>query len=275
MTDSGETPVKTSKGAVPPLSVARVLQIIETLSSEDGPVSLARLSRTLNAPKSSLVSLLRGLADMNFIIASHGAFRLGPRSFELGSALVRSVQRMHVSNAIREGMHELNRETGETVLYAVLTGGDDAAMTYGDIVETRHSVRVAVSVGEQRPLYCTAGGRMLLAGRSDEEVLRYLDRALPEKLTGKTETDRDRLLAAVREARESEVARVSDELIEGVSAVASPVRDASGAMRGVLIVSTPTNRISGGDGRLGAVTRDAARNISRNLGYRDRTAGKD
>jgi DNA-binding IclR family transcriptional regulator len=262
--DKDEGPRRT----VAPLSVARVLQIIETLSTEDGPVGLARLSRALGVPKSSLVSLLRGLSDMNYVIAANGAFRLGPRSFELGSALVRAVQRIHVSDAIRDGMRELNVQTGETVLYAVISGEDGLSMTYGDIIETRQPVRVAVTIGEHRPLYCTAGGRMLLAARSDAEVLAYLARAKPEKLTENTETDPARLLKAVQDARRDEVAQVSDELIVGVCGIASPVRDVSGAMRGVLIVSTPTTRIADGDNRLAELTRESARAISRSLGYR-------
>lgn len=264
------TALREPKGTTAPLSVARVLQIIETLAASDEPVTLAQLSRMLGAPKTSLISLLHGMSQMNFVIGSAGSFRLGPRSYELGAALNNSIQRMHHSDVLRAGMRDLARETGETVLFAVLTG---TTMTYGDIVETRHSVRVAVAVGEQRPLYCTAGGRMLLADRSDEEVLRYLDGIRADRMTASTITDRQALLEAVREARRDQVARVSDEAIDGVTGIASPIRDASGTMRSVLIVSLPTGRLADGDEQLIAQVRHAARAISFSLGYRDQIAG--
>jgi DNA-binding IclR family transcriptional regulator len=262
------TPPQQKKGLTAPLSVARVLQIVETLAAVDEPVSLATLSRKLGAPKSSLISLLHGLGEMNYVIGSSGWFRLGPRAYELGADLRNSMQRMHIFDELRDGMRKLNRETGETVLYGVLSGSDANLMAYGDIVETRHQVRVAVTIGEQRPLYCTAGGRMLLADRSDAEVMRYLEGITPEKLTPSTLTDRKQLLAAVQRARADGVARVSDELIDGVTGIASPVRDATGAMRGVLIVSPPTSRFSDGE-ELVDQTRDAARAISFKLGYRE------
>jgi DNA-binding IclR family transcriptional regulator len=43
-------------------------------------------------------------------------------------------------------------------------------MTYVDVIDSRNAVRFTVSVGDRRPLYCTAGGRVLLAAGSDDEL---------------------------------------------------------------------------------------------------------
>ena len=148
-----------SERSIAPQSVTRVLQILDVLSAAERPVGLAELSRTLNTPKSSLAALLRGLVESGFVIASDSTYRLGARAFGLGSALVEARRRLQTSDIIREGMHNLNLRSGETVLFAVQDDDDAGTMTYVDMVESRTAIRFSVKIGDRRPLYCTAGGR--------------------------------------------------------------------------------------------------------------------
>jgi IclR family acetate operon transcriptional repressor len=76
------------RGGQSPQSVTRVIRILEALCISPGPMSLADLARALDAPKSSLAALLRGLAEEDFVIGVDGAWRLGPGAFGLGSALL-------------------------------------------------------------------------------------------------------------------------------------------------------------------------------------------
>src|ERR1700756_2561096 len=127
--------------SIAPQSVTRVLQILDSLSAADRPISLAELSRSLNTPKSSLAALLRGLADTNFVVYSEGAYQLGGAAFGLGSALVEARRRFQTSDVIRHGMQQLNSQCGETVLFAVLNHDDAQTMTYVDMVESRNTIR--------------------------------------------------------------------------------------------------------------------------------------
>lgn len=256
------------KRAGGPLSVARVLQILGVLSRSEEPLSLAQLARRLEAPKTSLIGLLRSLADLNFVIFADGVYRLGGASFELASAVMASRQQQHMSEAIREGMRELNKRSGETVLYAILNYDDPDMMTYLDIVESRGAIRISVTIGDRSPLYCTAGGRVLLADMSDAEVRAYLERAEIKPLNQMTEVQRPVLLRTIEQARVDGVSTVCDEVIEGVTGMASPVRDSSGAVIGTLIIAGPTARMRDHDEELAEVVREAAQTISRNLGHR-------
>ncbi len=250
-----------------PLSVARVLQILGALSRSEEPLSLAELSRRLDAPKTSLVGLLRSLADLNFVVFADGAYRLGGASFELAGAVMASRQQQHMSEAIRMGMRELNKRSGETVLYAVLNDDDPDMMMYVDIVESRGAIRISVTVGDRSPLYCTAGGRVLLAGMPNEAVRAYLERANIKPLNQTTEIKRSALLQSVEQARADGVATVRDEVIQGVTGMAAPVRGSSGTTIGALIIAGPTARILDHDEELAEVVRRAAEAISLDLGY--------
>jgi len=252
-----------------PQSVTRVIHILEALCASPSPVSLADLSRALSTPKSSLAALLRGLALADLVVASDGAYRLGPGAFGLGSALLEARRRLQSSDLVREGMRRLADRSGETVLFAVRDEDADT-LTYVEVVESHNAVRFAVSAGDRRPLYCTAGGRVLLAADAEEDLRRYFKRLKPQRLTARTETDKRKLADAVAAARESGVAQTVDQAADGAIGTASAIRDATGTVKGALIVAAPSSRSQARDHRLARLVLEEATAISRSLGHRSK-----
>ena len=250
-----------------PQSVTRVIQILEALCASTEPLSLAHLSRVLGAPKSSVAALLRGLAEADFVVAAEGTYRLGPSAFGLGSALLEARRRLQSSDLVREGMRRLVGRSGETVLFAVRDSGEET-LTYVDVIESRNAVRFAVSVGDRRPLYCTAGGRVLLASIPEEDLRRYLSKLKPQQLTVNTEIDKRRLAEAIAAAREGGVAQTVDQASDGVTGTASVIRDATGSVIGALIVAAPSSRLKERGAQLAVLVREEAATISRSLGHR-------
>jgi DNA-binding IclR family transcriptional regulator len=250
-----------------PQSVTRVIRILEALCASPRPVSLADLSRILNTPKSSLAALLRGLAEEDFVVVGEGVYRLGPGAYGLGSALMEARRRLQSPDLVRDGMRRLAERSKETVLFAV-PDRDGDTITYVDVIESRAAVRFAVSVGDRRPLYCTAGGRALLAAAPEEELRAYLKRLKPESRTPETETDRRRLAEAIGEARRSGVAQTVDQASEGVTGTASVIHDAAGRVLGALVVAAPSSRLQDRRAALARLVREEAAQVSRTLGYR-------
>jgi DNA-binding IclR family transcriptional regulator len=249
-----------------------VIRILEALCASPSPISLAELTRALDAPKSSIAALLRGLAEAEVVSFSEGAYRLGPGGFGLGSALLEARRRLQSSDLVREGMRRLADRSRETVLFAVRDTGAEtmtvSTMTYVDVIESRNSVRFAVSAGDRRPLYCTAGGRALLATLAEKDLRRYLNRLKAQKLTTHTETNRLRLAEAVAEARKAGVAQTVDQASDGVTGTASVIRDATGTVIGALIVAAPSSRLQDRGAELARLVLEEAATISRSLGHR-------
>jgi DNA-binding IclR family transcriptional regulator len=250
-----------------PQSVTRVIQILEALCASPTPISLAQLTRTLDAPKSSIAALLRGLAEADVVTLSEGVYRLGPGAFGLGSALLEARRRLQSSDLLREGMRRLAHRSGETVLFAVRDAGAET-MTYVDVIESRNSVRFTVSVGDRRPLYSTAGGRALLATLAEKDLRHYFSRLKPQKLTSYTETNRERLAEAIAAASKTGVAQTMDQASVGVTGTASVIRDAAGTVIGALIVAAPSSRLQDRGAELARLVLEEASAISRSLGYR-------
>jgi DNA-binding IclR family transcriptional regulator len=250
-----------------PQSVTRVIRILEALGMSPRPVSLADLSRTLKTPKSSMAALLRGLVAADFVVPAEGAYRLGPGAFGLGSALMEARRRFQTSDLVRDGMRRLAERSGETVLLAVRDEGA-ATMTYVDAIESRKTVRFAISIGDRRHLYSTAGGRVLLASMPAEELRRYLSRLKPQRLTPATEINKRRLAEIIAEVREHGFAQTVDQTTDGVTGTAAAIHDAAGSVIGALIVAAPSARLEDRGAKLSMLVREESAAISRSLGYR-------
>lgn len=256
-----------------PQSVTRVIRILEALCARGAPASLADLARELETPKSSLAALLRGLADEGFVVPVDGGWRLGAGAFGLGSALLEARRRLQSSDLIRDGMRRLAERTGETVLLGVADHGGET-MTYVDLIEGRSPVRFAVTAGDRRMLYSTAGGRMLLAGMSPQAAGAYLDKLRPARITPDTVTDKAALREAIAQARRDGVAQTVDQAGDGVTGTAAPIRDAADEVIGALIVAAPTGRWHERRAELARMVRGEAELVSRSLGHRP-PRGKD
>ncbi len=254
--------------AAAPQSVGRVLAILEALCESAAPRSLAELSRVLALPKSSLAALLRGLASAGYVEAVEGSsYRLGPQAFGLGSALVEARRRAASPDLIHAGLQRVAQLSGETALLAI-RDADGLSLSYVDVIQSRNAVRFAVAVGDRRPLYATAGGRVLLAAEPVEAVERYFAGLIPQRLTERTETDHATLREAVTQARETGLAQTLDQAGDGVAGTAAPLRDAGGAVIGALVVAAPTARLHDRSAELAALVCEEAAAISRSLGYR-------
>jgi DNA-binding IclR family transcriptional regulator len=265
--ESNVAPLNPVRSTNSPQSVTRVIHILEALCASPTPVSLANLSRALEAPKSSIAALLRGLAAADFVIASEGAYRLGPSAFGLGSALAEARRRLQSSDLIRDGMRRLLDRSGETVLFAVRDAGGEM-LTYVDVIESRSSVRFAASAGDRRPLYCTAGGRALLAALPEKDLRRYLERLKPRKLTAHTETNKRALAEAIEAARTTGVGQTVEQASDGVTGTAAVIRDGAGTVIGALVVAAPSSRLQDRRAELVSLVLEEAATVSRSLGYR-------
>lgn len=142
-----------------PMSVTRVLQLLRLLADQPGGLALAPLCVSMNAPKTSVLSLLRGLTVHGYLQRSDAVYRLGPESFSLGASLL-SARSLDV--VAMPFLREAVARSGETALLATI---DRAAgqLIYSPIIESTRTIRYAVPAGTTRPLFASSAGRVLLA----------------------------------------------------------------------------------------------------------------
>ena len=91
------------------------------MSARREGLALRELSAQLEAPKSSLLPLLRTLTARGYLEqGTLGEYRLGPKALELGMG---SAGPSRVAEIARPALRELMERTGETVFLGDLGGG--------------------------------------------------------------------------------------------------------------------------------------------------------
>ena len=121
-------------------------------------LALHEVSAQLEAPKSSLLPLLRALTARGYL-AQGPRRRVSPRPAGLRAG--RAAGRPRLAEVARPALVELMRRTGETVFLGTLAA--TAAVVFVDKVESEQIIRYAAGVGDRRPLHATSSGKAILA----------------------------------------------------------------------------------------------------------------
>ncbi|HLY47140.1 MAG TPA: IclR family transcriptional regulator [Stellaceae bacterium] len=219
-------------------SAMRLVALFEALAKSEEGVSLAELSTTLAAPKSSLLGILRSMVALGYMEHGHGLYRLGPKSFRLAADIL-AVRRF--PNLVRPILQDLAAKSGETVFLVVL---DQLAqrMTYADIIDSANPVRYTVPTGTTRPLYVSAGGQMLLAYQEPAWIDAYIRAARLDALTPRTITDPRLLRERLAGIRRDGFAISLGETVPGAAGIAAPIFNADGSVTAGLLIGAPIDR---------------------------------
>jgi IclR family pca regulon transcriptional regulator len=135
-------------------------------------------------------------------------------------------------------LQRLFRAVEESVLLSILS--DDQA---ADIVSLRRP-GLLTGLGKRFPLYCTPGGKVLLAYLPLEQKTALLDKLELVQHAPNTLTSRNSLEAELLRARKDGFAIVNEEFLPGVCGAAAPILDRSGTCIAVVAISASMSRVS-------------------------------
>jgi DNA-binding IclR family transcriptional regulator len=140
-------------------SVLRALEVLELLAGLDSPMSLARIAKELDIPKTSCLGLLRALSAREFVRQDEtGCYGLGVRSFEVGGAYLRT---MTPTRAVTSELRALTARLGITSHFAILDGDGVVYLAKQD--PPGNGIRLASALGARLPAATTAVGKAQLA----------------------------------------------------------------------------------------------------------------
>jgi DNA-binding IclR family transcriptional regulator len=246
-------------------SVINALSILEQVADFAEGVTADRLRKDLGLTSDAALRLIATLERRGYLeldrLTNH--YHLSLQTLNLSQTFIRQATLFHQARPIIE---ELSRECGETVYIAVFR---DRQSVYLQQAETRHSVRVVSRFGSQLPAYCSAGGKVLLAGMTAEDLAEYLGHTEFVAYTPSTITDREALESHLRQVASQGFAINEEELESGVCGVAGPIRNHTRQVVAAAVISAPTIRVSQQrlHEELVPQVRAAADQISGRLGY--------
>lgn len=242
--------------------IANVLSLFTATAPERTTADVARLSNVAN---STAHELLNGLADAGLLSRqAPGRFRLGPRIAQLAETLYGSDTLIEASRPVVVGTANTY---GETCHVFALAESRIVSMTSS---EGRAAVRVARNaIDQDTPIHACAPGKLLLSARPLAELNRVLsDLALP-RVTPKTVTQKSVLRDEIADIRQRGFAEEVGQLDKYLATIAAPVRNHSGVIVGCFSQLIPAGRFTEQRRAYRSICLEAARTISRRLGWED------
>ena len=218
----------------------RLLFVLEHIAHAGTPVTPTAINEQLKLPKPTIHRLFTTLEDEGFLQRD-----LDGKSYTAGRRMrklsINVLSSLRIRTARLAVMRALTEDIGETCNLAV---PDRDAMIYLDRVETSWPLRIQLPVGSQVPFYCTASGKMYLSTLNARHLDRYLSAICLQQLAPATITDRGALEAEIITTQGRQYATDNEEFMEGMVAVAVPIRDHQGRLLSTLSFHAPTIRLS-------------------------------
>lgn len=242
-------------------AIDRAGELLVRVVESARPLAVGELAELTGLPKSTTSRLVSAL-ERHGLVQRAGGLRPGPVLLRLAQ---RGVPDATLVELAEDALHTLAEASGETINLGVpaTAGVDHVAQR-----DSRHFVGTTNWVGRRVPLHAASNGKVFLAFG----VLPLPGRL--ERLTPRTITERAKLEQALEQVRARGFATTHDELEIGLSALAAPVRGATGEVVAALSISGPTIRLTPERlQELAPLLVEQARLLSDRLGFPDLERG--
>ncbi len=203
-------------------------------------MSATEINAHLGLPKQSIHRLCASLAAEGFLNQLGGSKKYVPsrRLRELGTGLLFN-SRTHMAR--RQILLDVAREVRETVNFVV---PEADGMSYVDRVETDWALQFQLPIGSHVPFHCTASGKCFLSSMAPGVRKRFVSSLELTALTRATKTSADALLTDLSLIRKRGYSLDEEEFLEGMVAIAVPVKDAEDRFIAALAFHGPAQRLT-------------------------------
>lgn len=217
--------------------VDRTLDLIEAIAAASEPVGVTELAKEIGATKSAVFRILVNLERRGYITRDPvtSKCQLGGQFVHLGYQATRSIDLRARARPVLEDLHA---RFNETVNLGILVGDH---ISYVDMIESDHGLRMAATIGGIEPMHSTSLGKAVLSFLPDGERETILARPLA-RITERTITDPELLRADLARIRASGISEDRGENEIGARCFGSPIFNHRGKVIAAVSVSSPESR---------------------------------
>lgn len=245
-------------------TVARAVDVLKAFTRAD-EWSVSALARELGQHKSVTYRLVATLAAGGLLVKDAETDRYA-LSMMVSTLARRAERRTSLGRVARPFLVEIADACQETVSLCVLNGNTGFCL---DSVDSPHSMRFTVHVGEAFFLHAGAVGKILLAFQPPEVIAKTLAASPLPRYTEATITDPAVLARELDEIRRTGVAHSDGEITPGARSVGVPVWNHEGRVIASVAISAPAFRMESHDQpRLRKLLTTGTERLSYALGYR-------
>jgi DNA-binding IclR family transcriptional regulator len=218
----------------------RLLLLLEEIARVGVPLTPTAANEVLGLPKPTVHRLFHRLEEEGFLQrdVDGRSYSPGQRLRKLAGNVLSSTRLRTVRLAV---LNALTEDVGETCNLAT---PERDGMIYIDRVDTKWPLRIQLPVGTTVPFHCTASGKMYLSSLPPRNLSKYLSNAVLEPHTPDTLTDPEAIVQEIDKVRQNDFSTDNQEFMEGMVAIAVPIRDDLGRLMSTLSVHAPIQRIS-------------------------------
>lgn len=241
----------------------RAFRVLEVLAATPRGLPLRDIAEQSELSTSTTHRILSTLSEKGYVSKNptSGHYEVGHGLIEMVS---RRINALELHTEARPYLGALSQSLNLTSHLGILRG---ANVLYVERLDTLPTVRLFSQVGLQVPAYCSSLGKCLLAGLSRDDVDRALEHSAFVHHTPHTITDRNALMAHLKEVRVRGWAMDDEEQELGFRCVGAPIVDYRGEIIAAVSASGSIEQLS--DERVPRVieeVKETAAAISRRLG---------
>ncbi len=199
-------------------ALLRGIEIITSFGVDGAALSLSDVARRVDLPRATVRRALLTLVHLGYAVENGRQFSLTPRVLRLAAAYLGA---SHAATILQPRCEELAAEYHETFSVAALDGEDAVMIAYAT---PRRMYLDARGVGLRLPAFCSAVGRVLLAGLPDAQRAAFLAALQPRAVTPRTITDKRALAKILTRVAADGFAIAEAEAESGFRSLAVPIR---------------------------------------------------
>jgi IclR family pca regulon transcriptional regulator len=224
-------------------SLQKGLDVLTCFGRQHSRLTLSEVARlTGMSPASARRSLLT-LHQLGHLDSDGKRFWMQPRALLVAHAYLSSRPMPSLAQPLLDALSERTRESAS--LGQLLD--DDAIIVARSTA--RRSLSTGLGIGSRLPAYCSALGRVLLAGMPPQDALARVRGMRRVALTPQTIFSVPRVVELVERCREEGHATNDGELEIGVRSMAVPVRDRQGQVVAAISIAVRVERMGMGEFR--------------------------
>jgi IclR family pca regulon transcriptional regulator len=221
-------------------SVGKAFAVLRSFTSEAFELTLSEVAARADLDRGTAFRLIQTLIELGYLqaVPQSRRFRLGLACLDLGYTVL---SHGSLRNIVEPLLRDLVPEVGDAASLGILDGGDVIYLARVGAGLDRH--KMDRRPGTRIPAYSAALGHAMLAHLQRNEQIERLESRPRVKLSERTLTDLDALLARLDQVKKKGHAVSDGENAYGLRTLAMPILDAQGFVIAGLSVTVDAMRM--------------------------------
>lgn len=199
-------------------ALLRGFEILDLLATEKAPLGISEIAGKLGLHKGTIFNMVHTLTELGVLESNRGKFRFGPKLYMLGKAAEKGSD---LIRTVHPYLVKISRETNLSTFLGMRSGLRAVIL---DKAESGFNFKISSQIGIQIPLLAGAHGKVFLSQLADDEVEDLLSKVELKKFTSHSCVSKEKYKRMIRQARQEGIAWDLEEYIEGIRALAIPLK---------------------------------------------------